>query len=168
MTGSASGLPTVTGLLAPLIDVDDRGVYFEDEFTSWRDHIADGAAIAAALRARLDPDKPPHVGVLLQNTPFFSAVLVAAALTGIVPVGLNPVRRGAALARDVSHADCQVVLADSASATGLDVDYIDVIRRSGRRRLPGTGAPPSCRTTPSRAICSCSSIPPAPAANPRR
>jgi fatty-acyl-CoA synthase len=119
-------LPTVTDLLAPLVGVDDRGVHFEDSFTSWRDHIRHGAAIAAALRARLDPDKPPHVGVLLQNTPFFSAVLVAAALSGIVPVGLNPVRRGAALVRDVTHADCQLVLADSASAAGLDVDYIDV------------------------------------------
>jgi fatty-acyl-CoA synthase len=133
----SEGLPTVTDLLTPLVQVDDRGVYFADEplgrrgdnsdsFTSWRDHIRHGAAIAAALKARLDPDRPPHVGVLLQNTPFFSAVLTAAALTGIVPVGLNPVRRGAALARDVTHADCQVVLADSTSATALDVDYIDV------------------------------------------
>ena len=119
-------LPTVTGLLTPLVEVDDRGVYFEDTYTSWRAHIGQGAAIAAALKARLDPERPPHVGVLLQNTPFFSAVLVAAALTGIVPVGLNPVRRGAALARDVTHADCQVVLADSASAAALDVDHIDV------------------------------------------
>ena len=133
----SEGLPTVTGLLTPLVGVHDRGVYFADEplgrrgddrdsFTSWRAHIGHGAAIAAALKARLDPERPPHVGVLLQNTPFFSAVLVAAALTGIVPVGLNPVRRGAALARDVTHADCQVVLADSASATALDVDYIDI------------------------------------------
>jgi fatty-acyl-CoA synthase len=120
------GLPTVTDLVTPLVEVDDRGVYFEDSFTSWRDHIRHAAAIAAALKARLAPERPPHVGVLLQNTPFFSAVLTAAALTGIVPVGLNPVRRGAALARDVTHADCQVVLADSASATALDVDYIDV------------------------------------------
>ena len=122
----SEGLPTVTDLLAPLVEVDDRGVHFEDSFTSWRDHIQHGAAIAAALKVRLDPERPPHVGVLLQNTPFFSAVLVAAALTGIVPVGLNPVRRGAALARDVTHADCQVVLSDSASAAALDVDYIDV------------------------------------------
>ncbi|BBY45561.1 long-chain-fatty-acid--CoA ligase FadD17 [Mycolicibacterium celeriflavum] len=131
-------LPTVAGLLTPLIDVDDRGMYFTDEplgrgdddtvsFTPWREHIRHAAALAAALRARLDPDRPPHVGVLLQNTPFFSAVLVAAGLTGIVPVGLNPVRRGAALQRDVEHADCQVVLADSASASALgDVDHIDV------------------------------------------
>jgi fatty-acyl-CoA synthase len=122
----SEGLPTVTGLLAPLVDVDDRGVYFEDSFTSWREHVRLGAAIAGALKARLDPDKPPHVGVLLQNTPFFSAILLAAAMTGIVPVGLNPVRRGAALTRDVTHADCQLVLADSASSTGLEVDYIDV------------------------------------------
>ena len=122
-----SGLPTVTDLLTPLVDVDDRGVYFEDSFVSWREHLKHGAAVAAAMRARLDPDRPPHVGVLLQNTPFFSAVLVAAGLTGIVPVGLNPVRRGAALARDITHADCQVVLADSASAATLgDVVHIDV------------------------------------------
>ena len=120
-------LPTVTDLLTPLVDVDDRGVYFEDSFVTWRDHLKHGAAVAAALKARLDPSRPPHVGVLLQNTPFFSAVLVAAALTGIVPVGLNPVRRGAALQRDVSHGDCQLVLADSASAGALgEVDHIDV------------------------------------------
>ena len=102
-------------------------MYFEDSFISWRDHIGHGAAIAAALRARLDPARPPHVGVLLENTPFFSAVLVAAGMTGIVPVGLNPVRRGAALARDIAHADCQVVLADSGSAATLgDIDHINV------------------------------------------
>jgi len=120
-------LPTVTELLAPLIDIDDRGVYFEDTFTSWRDHIAHGAAVAATLRDRLDPTRPPHVGVLLENTPFFSAVLVAAGLSGIVPVGLNPVRRGAALARDISHADCQLVLADSNSAAALgDIEHLNV------------------------------------------
>ena len=122
-----SRLPTVSDLLTPLIDVDDRGVYFEETFTTWRDHLRYGAAVAAALRARLDPDRPPHVGVLLQNTPFFSAVLVAAGLTGIVPVGLNPVRRGAALQRDIAHADCQLVLADSASLDVVgDIDHVDV------------------------------------------
>ena len=51
-------LPTVTDLLDPLVEVDDRGVHFEDAFTSWRDHIRHGAAVAAALKARLDPDQP--------------------------------------------------------------------------------------------------------------
>ena len=120
-------LPTVTDLLAPLVDIDDRGVYFEDSFVSWRDHLRQGAAVAAALRARLDPSRPPHVGVLLENTPFFSSVLVAAGMTGIVPVGLNPVRRGAALHRDIDHADCQLVLADTNSAGTLaDIDHVNV------------------------------------------
>lgn len=120
-------LPTVVDLLAPLVDVDDRGVYFEDSFTNWSDHLRHGAALAAALRQRLDPARPPHVGVLLENTPFFSAVLVAAAMSGIVPVGLNPVRRGAALQRDIDHADCQVVLADTNSAASLDdIEHINV------------------------------------------
>jgi fatty-acyl-CoA synthase len=104
--------PTVTELLAPLVDVTDRGVYEGDSFVSWRDHIQAAADLAAALTTRLDPGKPPHVGVLLGNTSFFSTVLVAAALAGLVPVGLNPTRRGEALARDVVHADCQVVLTD--------------------------------------------------------
>ncbi|RAU99292.1 long-chain-fatty-acid--CoA ligase FadD17 [Mycolicibacter senuensis] len=118
--------PTVTGLLAPLADVDDRGVYYQDDFVSWRNHIAAGARLGAALRARLDPDKPPHVGVLLSNTPFFSTLLVAAALTGLVPVGLNPTRRGTALQRDVAHADCQLVLTDNSTdaevAGAIDVE----------------------------------------------
>lgn len=119
--------PTVTQLLLPLTEIADRGIYFEDSFTSWRDHLRHGAAIAAALRERLDPGRPPHVGVLLQNTPFFSAMLVAAGMSGIVPVGLNPVRRSAALARDIRHADCQLVLADSESVAPLgDLDHVNV------------------------------------------
>lgn len=106
--------PTVTNLLVPLAEVDDRGIHADDgSYSTWRDHIQSAADLAATLRARLDPDKPPHIGVLLGNTPFFSAVLVAAGLSGLVPVGLNPTRRGAALRRDIEHADCQLILADA-------------------------------------------------------
>lgn len=129
-------LPTVTDLLKPLVGVADRGLYFEDSFTSWHDHIRHGAAVAAALWSRLDPGRPPHVGVLLENTPFFSAVLVAGGLSGIVPVGLNPVRRGAALARDITHADCQFVLADSNSAAALgSVEHLNVDSAEWAREL---------------------------------
>ncbi len=122
-----SDLPAVTDLLKPLVEIEDRGVYFEDSFASWRDHLRNAAALAAALRSRLDPNRPAHVGVLLENTPFFSTVLVAAGMSGIVPVGLNPVRRGAALARDIDHADCQLVLADANSVAALGgIDHLDV------------------------------------------
>ncbi len=105
----------------PLVDVDDRGVFAIDNdapavssvtFVSWRNHIQRGADLAAWLRSRLDSAHPPHVGVLAENTPFFCTLLVAAALSEIVPVGLNPTRRGAALQRDIEHADCQLVLTD--------------------------------------------------------
>ena len=117
---------SVGELLVPLAEVDDRGIHCGDEFVSWRDHIRAAAVLAATLRARLDPAKPPHIGVLLGNTPFFSTVLVAAGLTGLVPVGLNPTRRGAALAADIARADCQLVLSDSADTVPDGVDYIDV------------------------------------------
>jgi fatty-acyl-CoA synthase len=118
--------PTVADLLLPLVDVTDRGVHDEGTFVSWRDHIQAAAELAAALAARLDPARPPHVGVLLGNTPFFSTLLVAAGLTGVIPVGLNPIRRGEALARDVARADCQLVLTDDPTSIPDGVDYVDV------------------------------------------
>jgi fatty-acyl-CoA synthase len=127
--------PTVSNLLAPLVDVDDRGIHSDGGFVSWREHVRSAAAVAAALRARLDPDRPPHVGVLLGNTPFFSSVLVAAAMAGLVPVGLNPTRRGAALARDIARADCQVVLADDGAQVPDGVDFIDVESRQWRTEV---------------------------------
>lgn len=122
--------PTVATLLAPLAEVDHRGVYSIDgsgqvSFVSWRQHLQDGADLAATLRSRLDTAAPPHVGVLLGNTPFFSSLLVAAALSGIVPVGLNPTRQGAALRRDAEKADCQLVLSDSGYADA-EIPSIDV------------------------------------------
>ncbi|MCB1292725.1 MAG: AMP-binding protein, partial [Mycobacterium sp.] len=106
-------IPTVTELLLPLAEADDRGVRADDgSRSSWRQHLQQAADLAALLRARLDPDRPPHIGILLGNTPLFSALLVAAGLTGLVAVGLNPTRRGAALRRDIAHTDCQLVLTD--------------------------------------------------------
>ncbi|MFC8312979.1 AMP-binding protein [Gordonia sp. NPDC057258] len=107
---AATHASTVADLLAPLIEVDDRGVWFEDEFRSWTDHLADAALLAGALRGRLSDDRPRHVGVLLANTPVFSALFAAAARHGFVLVGLNTTRRGDALAADIARAECQIVL----------------------------------------------------------
>ena len=113
-----AAVPTVTDLLVPLAEVDDRGVHADSgSYATWRQHTQHGVDLAAALRARLDPDKPPHIGVLLGNTPTFSALLVAAGLTGLVVVGLNPTRRGSALRRDIVHADCQLVITDTDPAS---------------------------------------------------
>jgi fatty-acyl-CoA synthase len=131
---------TVTRLLEPLAGVADRGVHADDgSYATWAQHIQTGADLAALLRARLKSDQPPHVGVLMGNTPLFSALLVAAGLGGIVLAGLNPTRRGAALRRDAEHADCQLVLADT-DAEGLDT--IDVTSTAWAEELAGFAGSP--------------------------
>ena len=132
-------------------------MHFEDSFTSWRDHISTALRWPPRCGRGWTPTGRRTSGVLLQNTPFFSAVLVAAGLTGIVPVGLNPIRRGAALARDITHADCQVVLADSASAATLgDVDHIDVDSPEWAAEVAAHADDPGGRARRrSRPTCSC-------------
>lgn len=133
-------LPTVTRLLEPLAGVDDRGVHGDDgSYSTWRRHIQTGADLAALLRSRLKPDLPPHVGVLMSNTPLFSALLVAAGLSGVVLVGLNPTRRGAALQRDAEHADCQFVLTDSGPGV---LDTVDVTTETWRDELASFSGSP--------------------------
>lgn len=107
---------TVAELLLALSDVDDRGLYFEDDFVSWRDHVALSRQRVTMLAPLLDPDRPPHVGVLLENVPEFSYLFGAGALGGFVLVGLNTTRRGDALAADVTRSDCQLVLVSDATA----------------------------------------------------
>ncbi|GAB04081.1 AMP-binding protein [Gordonia amarae] len=107
---------TVAELLLALADVDDRGLYFEDDFISWRDHVTLSRQRGTMLAPLLDPDRPPHVGVLLENVPEFSYLFGAAALGGFVLVGLNTTRRGDALAADVTRSDCQLVLVSDATA----------------------------------------------------
>ncbi|MDP2772924.1 MAG: long-chain-fatty-acid--CoA ligase, partial [Nocardioides sp.] len=82
---------------------------------------------SALLSALLPAGQPPHVGVLLDNTPEFSFLLGGAALGGQVVVGLNTTRRGAALADDVARSDCQLVVTDATYAPlleGLDVPVL--------------------------------------------
>lgn len=103
---------TVTHLLARRA-LDERvGLRFEDRSWSWAEHVQLSRQRAAWLRGVRDPERPFHVGVLLDNVPEFSFLLGAAAFSGAVIVGLNPVRRGAALARDIDHSDCQMIVTE--------------------------------------------------------
>ncbi|MFE2376650.1 AMP-binding protein [Streptomyces sp. NPDC059398] len=73
--------------------------------------VASGAAVRAALLVDLLPaGAEPHIGVLLHNTPEFPLWLSAAALAGAAVAGINPTRRGAELARDITHTDCRVLI----------------------------------------------------------
>src|ERR1044072_328020 len=92
---------TVTDLLLARAGDDDRGLRFEDEKYSWAEHVRASAGHAAALRTALSWEAPPHVGILADNVPAFSFLLGGCAFAGAVLVGLNPTRRGEALARDI-------------------------------------------------------------------
>ncbi len=96
------------------------GMRFEDGSWSWRQVVAECRRRAALIGSLLEDGAPPHVGVLLENVPEYLFLLGGAALAGATVVGVNATRRGAELAGDVRHTDCQVVFTDSGQAPLLD------------------------------------------------
>ena len=79
-------------------------------------------------------DALPHVGVLLPNGPEYLFWLNGAALAGAAIVGINPTRRGEALAADVRATDCAMIVTDEEGAAllagldlGVDADHLLVI-----------------------------------------
>ncbi|MSZ78135.1 MAG: AMP-binding protein, partial [Actinobacteria bacterium] len=120
-------MPTVRGQLLARADDPAPGLLFEDESWTWAEVVHESVVRAAVLGSLLDEARPPHVGVLLDNVPEFSFALGAAALGGLVVVGLNPTRRGEALAADVRRSDTQVVITDAAHAELLDAVEVPVV-----------------------------------------
>jgi fatty-acyl-CoA synthase len=103
---------------------------FEGREWSWAEHVAESARWSRWLLERLDPARPRHVGVLLENVPEFSFLLGAAGLSGITVVGLNPTRSRDELRRDAEHTDCQLVLTDLEAfgwLGGTDLGVIEVL-----------------------------------------
>jgi len=99
------------------------GVRFEDRTWSWAE-VVDQATRRAALWAALRRAGPPHVALLLANTPEHLWWLGAAALSGAVAVGANPTHRGAVLAHDLAHTRCQLLVTDRrhlSLVAGLDL-----------------------------------------------
>ena len=110
---------SVAGLLVARAGDDHPGLRFEDEQWSWREVVSASAVRASWIRSVSGPE-PLHVGVLLGNVPEYIFWLGAAALAGAVVVGINPTRRGEALAGDIGRTDCQVLVTDADGARLLD------------------------------------------------
>jgi fatty-acyl-CoA synthase len=103
---------------------DHTAIRFEDQSWSYREAVQAGAERAAFMIAE-HREGPLHVGVLLENVPEYWFWLAAAALAGGVVVGINPTRRGAELARDIQHTDCQWIVTDAKHRgllEGLELD----------------------------------------------
>jgi fatty-acyl-CoA synthase len=85
---------------------------FGDRQWTHRELLAEAERFAALYRARLDPCLPPHVGLLLDNTPDYVFALCGAGLAGAAVAGLNYTRRGRHLGHDISHTDVQMVITE--------------------------------------------------------
>ena len=110
---------TAAELIRQRRDDDHCGLLFEGDQWSWRQVIAESEHRGALLAALRRPG-PFHVGVLLENTPDYLFFLAGAALVGAVVVGINPTRRGAELAADITKTDCQLFVTDSRQRSLLD------------------------------------------------
>ncbi len=87
------------------------GLRFDDLEWSWGE-VVDDASRRAALWTELRQPGPPHVAVLLDNVPEHVWWLGACALSGSVVVGANPTHRGEALAAELAHTRCQLLVTD--------------------------------------------------------
>ena len=135
-------------------------VLFEDLSWSWTEYVG-ACAERASLMGELRREGPFHVGVLLDNVPEFPMWLGAAALTGATIVGVNPTRRGAELARDITHTGCQLIVTEAGHRgllEGLDIgvtadrvldvgsaSYTDLLARHAGAVPPSAPPSPDCR-----------------------
>lgn len=111
---------------------DDRvGLRFEDESWTWAQVVGESADRAAALTATVPvPEgRQIHIGVLLENVPDFVFWIGAGALAGAVVVGINASRSASELARDIGHADVDVVITE---------DRLSHLVEGGEHGLPAT------------------------------
>ena len=121
-------MSTVGELLRARIGDQAVGYRFEDRVWTWDEVVRESASRAAVIAETLDPTRPPHIGVLLENVPDYLFWIGGAALVGACVVGVNPTRRGEELARDVRHTDCQMIVTDHSGRdlfAGLDLGASD-------------------------------------------
>ena len=74
---------------------DRPALRFGDRIWTHAELLDEAERFAALFRARLDPGRPPHVGVLLDNTPDYVFALCGAGLAGVGRgrAELHPARR---------------------------------------------------------------------------
>ncbi|MGQ9406686.1 AMP-binding protein [Mycolicibacterium gilvum] len=110
----------IASLLLDRLGDQRPGLRTRERDWTWDEVVHESAARAGLASALRDaPTGALHIGVLLDNVPDFIFWLGGAALAGATIVGLNPTRGAADLAADIRHADCQVIVTDTAGAQRL-------------------------------------------------
>ncbi|HVB90577.1 MAG TPA: AMP-binding protein [Acidimicrobiales bacterium] len=123
-------MTTVAAMVAARAGDDRPGVLCAAGSWTWRQAVAEGAARGALARSMLGGN-PPHIGVLLPNGPEYLFWLNGAAMAGAAIVGINPTRRGDALAADIRATDCSLIVTDADGVAllkglslGMDADQV--------------------------------------------
>ena len=124
------GTVSMADLLLARGEDDHPGLRTDNQQWTWREVVAASSDRASVL-LEWTGSEPLHVGVLLGNVPEYLFWLGAAALAGAVVVGINPTRRGEALAGDIRRTDCAVVITDGEGmrlleglSTGVPTDRV--------------------------------------------
>ena len=91
---------------------DRPAIRFGGEVWTHAEFVAESYRWANLFLDRKPPDRPLHVGVLLDNTPDYLFALGGAALSGSAVVGLNHTRRGEHLLRDVEHTHVGLIVTE--------------------------------------------------------
>ena len=136
---------TVQQLLRQRRRDETPAIAYGERTWTWREHLAEAEAEAAALIGLADATRPLHVGALLTNSPAMLRAMAAAALGGYVLCGINTTRRGAGLLADIRRSDCQILLVDAEHLPlleGLDFNGIQVFDVGSTRYAAAVSAAP--------------------------
>jgi fatty-acyl-CoA synthase len=113
-------MTTVAKRLLDRADDDAPALLYDDRSWSYRQLVHEARRRQALLAEVLDPARPPHIGVLLDNGPDYLFWLAAAALSRSVLVGVNATYRGGPLAQLIDHTRCQILVTSSGYEPLLD------------------------------------------------
>jgi fatty-acyl-CoA synthase len=118
-------MTTLVGLLSLREHDEDHGLSDDSVSMSWS-QVVDLSKQRAAWLEDQRLEGPPHLGVLLPNSVDYLVWIFAASYARWAVVGINPTRRGAALAADIVAADCQLIVTEAASQPMIESLGIDL------------------------------------------
>jgi fatty-acyl-CoA synthase len=127
-------MTTVAEIFRSRSDSDAPALLVEDGRWSYRELIEAASRRAALFEELRDPNRPPHIAVLLENVPDFLFWIGGAALCGAAVSGINATYRGEQLGQLVRHTDNQLLVTSARLApllegadTGLPDDHVLVV-----------------------------------------
>jgi fatty-acyl-CoA synthase len=108
--------PSIAALLRRNRDDPSIGpapaLLFGDRIWTHAEFVAESCRWASLFRSVLPRGAPPHVALLLDNTPDYLFAFGGAALVGAAIVGLNHTRQGEHLLRDATHTDAAMLITE--------------------------------------------------------